>query len=223
MINVSRLPLLLALHEHGTLQAAAHRLHVSPSAASQQLAALAKEAGAPLTEADGRKLRLTDAGRVLVEHAYTLLAELERLYNHLHYLGHLCNATTLKVGDVQGKLLEERVKQINARLTGSRFLRSLLVPGGLRRDLAAHDWLREELEHLREEIVRYVKHIENSDSHLDRLLTTGVLTDRVAFGASLPRCAPRGAVACDGSLGVPSCSALMRLVNRASSGRIRSH
>ena len=39
------------------------------------------------------------------------------------------NTTTLKVGEAEGKLLEERAKQINARLTGSRFLRSLLVPG----------------------------------------------------------------------------------------------
>ena len=46
-----------------------------------------------------------------------LLAELERLYNHLHYLGHLCHTTTLKVGEAQGKLLEEKVKQLNARLT----------------------------------------------------------------------------------------------------------
>ena len=58
------------------------------------------------------------------------------MYNHLHYLGHLANTTTLKVGEAQGKLLEERAKQINARLTGSRFLRSLLIPGGLRRDLS---------------------------------------------------------------------------------------
>ena len=37
-----------------------------------------------------------------------LLAEMERIYNHLHYLGHLCHTTTLKVGEAQGKLLEER-------------------------------------------------------------------------------------------------------------------
>ena len=52
----------------------------------------------------------------------SLLAELERLYNHLHYLGHLADTTTLKVGEAEGKLLEERAKQINGRLTGSRFL-----------------------------------------------------------------------------------------------------
>ena len=71
-----------------------------------------------------------------------LLAELERLYNHLHYLGHLCNTTTLKVGEAQGKLLEEKAKQLNGRLTGSRFLRSVLTPGGLRRDLAPEDVAR---------------------------------------------------------------------------------
>ncbi len=42
-----------------------------------------------------------------------LLAELERLYNHLHYLGHLCHTTTLKVGEAEGKFLEEHAKQLN--------------------------------------------------------------------------------------------------------------
>ncbi len=117
-----------------------------------------------------------------------LLAELERVYNHLHYLGHLANMTTLKVGDAQGKLLEERGKQINTRLTGSRFLRSLLIPGGLRRDLQPKPWLSEELEALRSEAARYVDHLENSESHLDRLITTGVLSPEVAFdqGATGP-------------------------------------
>ena len=76
----------------------------------------------------------------------SLLAELERLYNHLHYFGHLCNTTTLKVGEAEGKLLEERAKQINGKLTGSRFLRGLLKPGGLRRDLQPGPWLSESLE-----------------------------------------------------------------------------
>ena len=117
-----------------------------------------------------------------------LLAELERLYNHLHYLGHLANTTTLKVGDAQGKLLEERAKQINTRLTGSRFLRSLLIPGGLRRDLQPKSWLSEQLEEVRAETAKYVNHLENSDSHLDRLITTGVLSPKVAFdqGATGP-------------------------------------
>jgi formate hydrogenlyase subunit 5 len=117
-----------------------------------------------------------------------LLAELERLYNHLHYLGHLAGTTTLKVGEAQGKLLEERAKQINARLTGSRFLRSLLVPGGLRRDLDPKPWLGAALEALREDITTYTDLLEHSDSYLDRLIGTGLLEREVAFdqGATGP-------------------------------------
>jgi formate hydrogenlyase subunit 5 len=118
----------------------------------------------------------------------TLLAELERLYNHLHYLGHLAHTTALKVGEAEGKLLEERAKQINARLTGSRFLRSLLVPGGLRRDLNTKGWLGEALEDLRKDCTRYAAMLESTNSHLDRLLTTGILNDKVALdqGATGP-------------------------------------
>ncbi|MGH7094652.1 MAG: NADH-quinone oxidoreductase subunit C, partial [Stellaceae bacterium] len=118
----------------------------------------------------------------------SLLAELERLYNHLHYLGHLSDTTTLKVGNAEGKLLEERAKQINARLTGSRFLRSLLTPGGLRRDLAPKPWLADALERLRREIGVYIGMLENTNSHLDRLITTGFLSSQVAFdqGATGP-------------------------------------
>ena len=117
-----------------------------------------------------------------------LLAEMERLYNHLYYLGHLCHTTTLKVGEAQGKLLAERAKQINAKLTGSRFLRSILTAGGLRRDLSPKAWLSAELEALREEYSVYARHLESTDSHLDRLITTGVLDQRVAFdqGATGP-------------------------------------
>jgi Ni,Fe-hydrogenase III large subunit len=117
-----------------------------------------------------------------------LLAELERIYNHLHYLGHLCHTTSLKVGEAQGKLLEEKAKQIIARLTGSRFLRSLLTPGGLRRDLTPDRWLGASLETLRQEFVAYVERLESSESHLDRLITTGPLPERIAFdqGATGP-------------------------------------
>ncbi len=118
----------------------------------------------------------------------SLLAELERLYNHLHYLGHLSHTTTLKVGEAEGKLLEERAKQINGRLTGSRFLRSMLIPGGLRRDLDPKPWLSGELERLREEVAVYARMLENTNSHLDRLITTGLLPREVAFdqGATGP-------------------------------------
>lgn len=117
-----------------------------------------------------------------------LLAEMERLYNHLHYFGHLCHTTTLKVGEAEGKLLEERAKQLNVRLTGSRFLRSVLTIGGLRRDLSPRDWLGVELERLLRDFLAYARRLENTDSHLDRLITTGKLGPELAFdqGATGP-------------------------------------
>jgi formate hydrogenlyase subunit 5 len=118
----------------------------------------------------------------------SLLAELERIYNHLHYLGHLAHTTTLKVGEAEGKLLEERAKQINSRLTGSRFLRGMLVAGGLRHDLDLKPWLGDALETLRKDAADYMLKLERTYSHLDRLITTGILTRQVAFdeGATGP-------------------------------------
>jgi formate hydrogenlyase subunit 5 len=116
-----------------------------------------------------------------------LLAELERLYNHLHYLGHLCHTTTLKVGDAEGKLLEERAKQINSRAVGSRFLRSLLRPGGLRREPSL-EGMAAALTNLNGEVKRYCDMLEVSTTHLDRLITTGILDRKLAFdqGATGP-------------------------------------
>ena len=117
----------------------------------------------------------------------TVLAELERLYNHLHYFGHLCHTTTLKVGEAQGKLLAEQSKQINGMLTGSRFLRGILKPGGLRRDLDLST-LPEKLKRLQPEIATYLRLMEETNSHLDRLITTGHLPLQMAYdqGATGP-------------------------------------
>lgn len=117
-----------------------------------------------------------------------LLAELERLYNHLHYFGQLADATTLKVGQAEGRLLEERVKQLAGRLTGQRFMRNLLCPGGLRRDIAVPIDLADTLQRLRREVESYLVQLERTTSYLDRLLATGVLRKDVAFdqGATGP-------------------------------------
>lgn len=116
-----------------------------------------------------------------------LAAELERIYNHLHYLGHLCHTTTLKVGEAQGKLLEERAKQINGRASGSRFLRSLVWPGGVRSELDL-EAIREGLEVLKPQIDEYIGLIERTTSYLDRLISTAPLSQQLAFdqGATGP-------------------------------------
>ncbi|TAM60073.1 MAG: NADH-quinone oxidoreductase subunit D [Rhodanobacter sp.] len=117
-----------------------------------------------------------------------LLAELERLYNHLHYFGALADATTLKVGQAEGRLLEEKIKQLAGRLSGQRFMRNVLMPGGLRRDIAVPADLPDTLSRLRNEVESYLLQLERTTSYLDRLITTGVLTREVAFdqGATGP-------------------------------------
>jgi len=73
MLDLRRLRLLRELKERGTIAAAADALQFTPSAVSQQLAALEREAGVPLLERAGRGVRLTDPALVLVDHADALL------------------------------------------------------------------------------------------------------------------------------------------------------
>ncbi|HZX05638.1 LysR family transcriptional regulator [Kribbella sp.] len=78
VIEVRRLRVLRALADHGTVTAAAEVLHLTPSAVSQQLAALETEVGQELLERRGRRVSITSAGRLLLAHADTILAEVER-------------------------------------------------------------------------------------------------------------------------------------------------
>jgi DNA-binding transcriptional LysR family regulator len=73
MLDLHRLRLLRELEARGTVSAAAQALGYTTSAVSQQLSVLEREAGTLLLERVGRNVRLTEAGRVLVRHAHTLL------------------------------------------------------------------------------------------------------------------------------------------------------
>jgi DNA-binding transcriptional LysR family regulator len=73
MLELRRLRLLRELHERRTIAAVADALQFTPSAVSQQLAMLEREAGVPLLERAGRGVRLTDPALVLVDHADALL------------------------------------------------------------------------------------------------------------------------------------------------------
>ncbi|MFJ2839641.1 LysR family transcriptional regulator [Nocardia sp. NPDC087230] len=78
MLDVRKLRLLRELAHRGTIAAVADALSYTPSAVSQQLTALEREAGVPLLERTGRRVRLTPAAHVLVGHTETVLAALER-------------------------------------------------------------------------------------------------------------------------------------------------
>jgi DNA-binding transcriptional LysR family regulator len=77
MLDVRRLLLLRDLARLGTIAAVADAHAYTPSAVSQQLAALRREAGVPLLERAGRRVALTPAGAALVRHTEVVLAALE--------------------------------------------------------------------------------------------------------------------------------------------------
>jgi DNA-binding transcriptional LysR family regulator len=77
MLDLHRLKLLREVDARGTVHGAARALDYTPSAISQQLAVLEREAGVKLLERTGRNVRLTEAGHVLVRHAVTLLDGVE--------------------------------------------------------------------------------------------------------------------------------------------------
>ncbi|GAA3057935.1 hypothetical protein GCM10020229_82000 [Kitasatospora albolonga] len=78
MIDARRLRTLRAVADHRTVTAAAAALYLTPSAVSQQLAALEQETGHHLLAREGRGVRLTAAGEILLLHADLVLAQLER-------------------------------------------------------------------------------------------------------------------------------------------------
>ncbi|MEV4705116.1 LysR substrate-binding domain-containing protein [Actinoplanes sp. NPDC049316] len=78
MLDVRRLTLLCDLDRLGTIAAVAQARSYTPSAVSQQLSALEREAGTELLERSGRRVTLTAAGHTLVAHAEAVLAALER-------------------------------------------------------------------------------------------------------------------------------------------------
>ncbi|MEU4145825.1 LysR family transcriptional regulator [Streptomyces parvulus] len=78
MIEARRLHILRAVADHRTVTAAAAALYLTPSAVSQQLAALEQETGHRLVERGAKGVRLTPAGEILLSHTNVVLAQLER-------------------------------------------------------------------------------------------------------------------------------------------------
>jgi len=76
-VDVRRLTMLLELSRLGSMHEVADTLGTTTSSVSQGIAALAREAGVALLEPDGRRVRLTPAGRRLAEHAVAILAAVD--------------------------------------------------------------------------------------------------------------------------------------------------
>jgi len=122
MLNLERLRTLDALARHGSVSGSAAALHVTTSAVSQQMAKLEREVGQRLLAKNGRGVRLTDAGRLLAQHAARILSQVELAESDLE----------AQRGQVVGEL------RMSAFPTAARGL----FPGALAALRAAHPELR---------------------------------------------------------------------------------
>jgi molybdate transport repressor ModE-like protein len=78
MIDLRRLQVLRAVQRHGSITAAAQAMHLTPSAASQQVRQLSRDLGVPLLQPRGRGVELTPAAHTLITHADAIHARWEQ-------------------------------------------------------------------------------------------------------------------------------------------------
>jgi Ni,Fe-hydrogenase III large subunit len=105
-----------------------------------------------------------------------LYAELERIACHLDVIAKQAETTALYVGQARFQILKERVTRLRATLTGSRFGRGVIVPGGVRFDgTMGLDELLAELDHLERDLRRDRRLFLGTASMTDRLIGAGRL------------------------------------------------
>ena len=117
----------------------------------------------------------------------TLAQELERLYNHVGDTGNVCAGVGFSPIISMGARLKEYLQQLNEYLTGNRFLRGLIVPGGVTMDLTK-DMYSEIKDILRivENTYRDMVHIMWEQANfLNRIRTTGIIKNQTAFDLAM--------------------------------------
>ena len=111
-----------------------------------------------------------------------LTAELERLYNHIGDIGNICAGIGFAVGTSQGARQKELVMRFNEELTGNRFLRGMVLPGGVAFEMAG-DLIRQAsslIHALEQDFLELVEIIRESPGVKDRVRKTGILPPQAA-------------------------------------------
>jgi Ni,Fe-hydrogenase III large subunit len=103
-------------------------------------------------------------------------AELERLACHLDIIAKEAETTALYVGQARFQILKEQVTRLRARLTGSRFARGVIVPGGVRfAGEVGLEELSDTLDGIERDLVRDRRLFLGTPSMTDRLIGAGQL------------------------------------------------
>jgi len=111
-----------------------------------------------------------------------LLAELERLANHLGDIGAICNDASFALMHAHCSVLRENVLRASHRAFGHRLLRDIVVPGGVNRDLDRDgiETIEATLRNIRRRFPALVELYDNTASLQDRTVSTGVLRPALA-------------------------------------------
>ena len=121
-MDVAQLKTLIHVAELGSLSKAADRLRIAQPALSRQIRLLEKELGAVLFERHGRGMVITDIGREVLEHAASVMAELEAI-RHVtsngaaSFTGHVSIGTTPTVAEIVTVPLVRRIKDAHPNLS----------------------------------------------------------------------------------------------------------
>ncbi|WFU15331.1 NADH-quinone oxidoreductase subunit C [Bradyrhizobium sp. CB3481] len=112
-----------------------------------------------------------------------LVAELERLSNHLGDIGAICNDASFALMHAHCGILRESVLRAAGAAFGHRLMRGIVVPGGISRDIGTDgpETIRAALENIRLRFPALVELYDNTASLQDRTVGTGTLQPPLAL------------------------------------------
>lgn len=120
----------------------------------------------------------------------TVLAEMERLYNHVGDIGNLCAGVGFALGNMNGLQSKEQFQRLNMEIFGHRYLRGMVIPGGVKTQPNEEriEYLKDRLRELQADFKKWIPLILEHDGFRQRAVTTGVLKNISAMdlGATGP-------------------------------------
>ena len=119
--------------------------------------------------------------------------ELERLYNHVGDVGNVCAGAAFHYGTATGARLKERLQQMNERVAGNRFLRGIVIPGGVSLDLPGHlvEFIGITLQETLTDFDNLMERIDANPSVVERFDDTGILHRQAAADLAVAGVAAR--------------------------------
>ena len=117
-------------------------------------------------------------------HTRAVALELERIYNHAAAIAAMCQTTGLSVGQARSEIVLERLLRCNLAAFGHRYLFGIVAPGGVRREPDVEQ-IHELLPAALDEFRYVVDALLVTNSHVDRLESTGIVTPENAHRLSL--------------------------------------